>query len=579
MESKVSVVIPFYNCPYIDQAIESVLNQTYKNVEIIVVNDGSTVHKEKIEPYLGRIRFYGKGNGGTASALNAGFRLATGDYITWLSSDDLMKESRISRQLVFMKETNSKISYCDYSLINEQGEVTVANAGLHYSDPQVFYERMKYGNHINGCTVMMKKEVFDSVGLFNEQKKYTQDYDYWLRVMEKYSFIYLNDPLVSYRVHRNMGSKIHSAQQLAEINMIKEQYGDKLELLKRKQKKQLRLTFPILTLCKGGAQRMLAEIANGLVRKGHEVIILMPPQGVVEYEVAAKIIRSKEAVLSASDYPESDYIISNFHTTVDSAQKASEAKKGIHIRFSLCYEPMFLPEQHLSFQTYHQTKHLVVLSQYQQKLIELNHGIKGHIIPIGVSPGFTNLHLRGNNEKLNISSIVRLPEGGFSWQRGQDYLIEVLRRIKLDYPKVSINLICPPNEFKASSQLKALAESGEFRFVTPESDASLIRYYNEADIFVTSSVFEAAPLPGLEAMKCGAALAAVYAGGNTEYCKDGINCLLSYRYENNLYHDLARLINDTDLRTRLALQGELDSAAWTWSRSVDEFEKIIYSIN
>jgi teichuronic acid biosynthesis glycosyltransferase TuaG len=79
----VSVVIPFYNCPFIGQSVESVVQQTYSHIEIIVVDDGSTLHREQLGPYGTGIRYFWKPNGGTASALNCGIRAARGEYIVW----------------------------------------------------------------------------------------------------------------------------------------------------------------------------------------------------------------------------------------------------------------------------------------------------------------------------------------------------------------------------------------------------------------------------------------------------------------------------------------------------------------
>lgn len=101
--SKVSIIVPFYNCPYIEKALESLINQTYKNIEIIVVDDGSTLYSEKIEPFLDKILFIKKENGGTASALNTGIEHATGDYICWLSSDDIFYPEKTEIQLRLME--------------------------------------------------------------------------------------------------------------------------------------------------------------------------------------------------------------------------------------------------------------------------------------------------------------------------------------------------------------------------------------------------------------------------------------------------------------------------------------------
>ena len=95
----------------------------------------------------------------------------------------------------------------------------------------------------------------------------------------------------------------------------------------------MRFTFPIITLCKGGAQRMLAELTNGLVDRGHHVTILMPISGVIEYPVKSVVKRTTELYgIPESSYPVGDVIVSNYYTLINVAEKASRNKKGIHIR-------------------------------------------------------------------------------------------------------------------------------------------------------------------------------------------------------------------------------------------------------
>ncbi|NRD76721.1 glycosyltransferase family 4 protein [Bacillus sp. BRMEA1] len=339
----------------------------------------------------------------------------------------------------------------------------------------------------------------------------------------------------------------------------------------------MKITFPILTLCKGGAQRMLAELANGLVRRGHDVTIIMPTYGDLEYDIICKLIRTPGYEFAETDYPISDVIVSNFYTIIPSAQAASDNGKGTHVRLSLCYEPTFLPENHVTFRTYHMPN-LLVLSKWQQQMIYLNHGVKGHIVPVGISSTFKNFHIRSPHDSLQISAIIRIPEGGYSWHREQEYLIEQLELVKQLHPEVIINLLCPPKELASSLQLQQLKNNCNFRFLTPENDAELCYHYNYSDIFVSSSTYDTAGLPGLEAMKCGAALVTTYSGGNLDYCRHEENCLLSYRYENRLSQDILRLIRDTDLRTRLALAGEQEAAKWTWENSVNAFEEGISQI-
>ncbi|GGF70852.1 glycosyl transferase [Paenibacillus albidus] len=340
----------------------------------------------------------------------------------------------------------------------------------------------------------------------------------------------------------------------------------------------MRFTFPILTLCHGGAQRMLVELTNGLTARGHHVTILMPLDGVVCYAVHSHIHRTDHTVLRESDFPGADVIVSNFYTTVAVAEAASQNGKGRHVRLSLCYEPLFLPENEVSFPSYNTTRNLIVLSKWQQELIRLNHGITGHIVPVGISPAFHNMHIRHTlQEPLNVSAILRKTEHGFSWHREQDYLLRQLDLVHAACPEVTINLISPPDEFYSSGWLQSLKASGYYRFFTPNDDQELCYHYNGADIFVSSSIFDTGSLPGLEAMRCGAALVSVYSGGNLEYARHEENCLLSYRHENRLAEDIIRLAKDVGLRQRLARQGELDTFSWTWENSVLTFEQAVTS--
>ncbi|WP_379130619.1 glycosyltransferase family 4 protein [Paenibacillus sp. sgz500958] len=339
----------------------------------------------------------------------------------------------------------------------------------------------------------------------------------------------------------------------------------------------MRVTIPILTLCRGGAQRMLLELANHLVTLGHEVNLVMPLGGVVEYEIRCGIILTGKKNLEAIDFPYADVIVSNYYTTVAPAQEASELGRGVHIRLALCYEPSFLPNNNLSYASYHICKNLMVISRWEQETIRLNHGIKGKIIPVGVGPAFYNQGFRELPwKRVLVSAIVRKPEGGFSGHREQEYLLRQLKWVKEVHPEVDIYLITPPAELSQSVMLQELADDGMFQMRTPGNDEELCFHYNETDIFVSSSTYDSGSLPGLEAMRCGAALVTTYAGGNMEYCVHEHNCLMSYRHENQLGNDVIRLINDRGLRQRLAGNGEQDSQRFNWERSAEVFQKEIY---
>ncbi|RUS44634.1 glycosyltransferase [Cohnella sp. AR92] len=229
---RVTVVIPFYNDPYVTEAIESVLAQTYKDVELIIVNDGSTREAERLVPYGARAHILGKANGGTASALNYGIRMASGEYVAWLSSDDRYLPGKIEKQLDFMEKMGSSISHTAFRVIDEKGIRKEKPVHLRFESMYSFYESFLKGNAVNGCTVMMRKSLFDRLGGFNENLPFTHDYDFWLRsILAGYPLTYLKEPLTEYRHHVNMGTVKHRGDIEKEFQQVSAGYRERVETL------------------------------------------------------------------------------------------------------------------------------------------------------------------------------------------------------------------------------------------------------------------------------------------------------------------------------------------------------------
>jgi glycosyltransferase involved in cell wall biosynthesis len=228
MFPKVSIVIPFYADPYVPHAIESALGQTYPNIEVVIVNDGSPTHTELLKPYLQhpKVVYKWKANGGTASALNAGIRAASGDYIAWLSSDDRFYPWKLARQLAWMIPRRALISFTDYDVIDENGQVTRQSAGHHFATYQEFCRTFLTGNPINGCTVLAHRKLLMDAGLFNERLPYTHDYDLWFRiVLAGVDFHYVPENLTQYRVHSAMGTQRHLPAILQETEATRSRWA------------------------------------------------------------------------------------------------------------------------------------------------------------------------------------------------------------------------------------------------------------------------------------------------------------------------------------------------------------------
>ena len=209
-KDKVSIIIPVYNGQnYLRKAIDSALNQTYKNLEVIVVNDGSTDNTEKIAlSYDNRIKYYYKENGGVASALNYGIRKMTGKYFSWLSHDDEYDLKKIEKQVKHLLNKDEKvISVCNWLIINKDSKVIekkyISKKLEKFPQEFLAFDRKTW---LNGCAMLINKKCFDICGLFNETLPTTQDYDLWNRFAEKCKFEILDNHLLFSRAHSEQGS-------------------------------------------------------------------------------------------------------------------------------------------------------------------------------------------------------------------------------------------------------------------------------------------------------------------------------------------------------------------------------------
>jgi len=207
---KVSIIIPVYNgSNYLREAIDSALAQTYKNIEVIVVNDGSK-DGGKVEAiaksYGDRIRYFYQDNGGVASALNFGIRKMTGDYFSWLSHDDIYYPLKIEVQINFLEKNKTDvILYSDFEYINSDSKF-IRSKLIGNVEPRKFVYTLITSYPINGCTTLIPKTCFDIVGVFNENLMTTQDYELWFRMSKKYRFIHINNILIKSRLHHEQGT-------------------------------------------------------------------------------------------------------------------------------------------------------------------------------------------------------------------------------------------------------------------------------------------------------------------------------------------------------------------------------------
>jgi len=222
---KVSIIIPVYNgANYLKDAIESALAQTYQNIEIIVINDGSNdkgLTENIAQSYGNKIRYFRKPNGGVASALNMGVSKMTGDFFSWLSHDDLYVKEKIELQMNSFAEINydKTILYSNYSVFTTDPNKDILSI-MRGVPPSQFRYWITFENRLHGCTLLIPKAAFEKCGTFDENLKTTQDYDLWFRMAKEYQFVHLPVALVKSRSHSEQGSIKMERVALTECNKL-----------------------------------------------------------------------------------------------------------------------------------------------------------------------------------------------------------------------------------------------------------------------------------------------------------------------------------------------------------------------
>ena len=243
----VSIVIPVYNgSNFIRESIESALHQTYKNIEILVINDGSNDNNKTeiiCKSFGNKIRYFHKRNGGVASALNLGIDEAKGSFFSWLSHDDLFKPNKIEKQVnFFLENPRAKVVCSRFEVIDLRTNDKIV--------PEYPKKIFKNGvdalnNWIDFCSILILKNCFLEVGNFDINNKTLQDFDMQLKLLTKYDIFLLDEILSIRRHHEEQGIekilKKHLVEKDRYFKSVIKKFG--LEFFKENQKESDYLTY------------------------------------------------------------------------------------------------------------------------------------------------------------------------------------------------------------------------------------------------------------------------------------------------------------------------------------------------
>ena len=228
----VSVVITCYNKDkFIEETIRSVLKQTYNNLEVIVINDGSTDQSLKIINQIidTRLKVFDFKNAGQNASRNKGLIRCTGKYIAFLDGDDLWHPMKIEKQVDFLHTHNGDMCFCNYDTIDIMGNINKSfkKIDLKKFSHEALRHKILHGNYILGSasSVIVKKNIVDKIGLFDEKLKWGEDWEYWTRIVfETSNILFLNRCLTYLRF---------GIEQVQSSLALEKRYEDSVRILKK----------------------------------------------------------------------------------------------------------------------------------------------------------------------------------------------------------------------------------------------------------------------------------------------------------------------------------------------------------
>jgi len=310
----------------------------------------------------------------------------------------------------------------------------------------------------------------------------------------------------------------------------------------------MKVVIPAADLHKGGGCKALVDIARAMTVRGHDVEIVLPEGSSVHYELPCKL--TVVPALTKSTIPYGDLVLPNYYTTF---RPAFEAWPDRCVRISLGFEPLWSPERELALWTYRQDVPVVSISRWLDDRIYEHARRRSEIVSLGIDPAVFNAS--GSNPKRRkgekpqvILYIARNPDVGYEFKGFRDFQ-QCMNIIKNEWSSPFIvHLICPERALPLPDI--------PHRIFFPKSEREMADLYRDADVFVSSSWFEAFSLPPLEAMACGTPVVTTNSGGVLDYCEHMENAYITQpKNPRALAEGICALLDDDLLSDKLIASG------------------------
>ncbi|UYP48021.1 hypothetical protein NEF87_004306 [Candidatus Lokiarchaeum ossiferum] len=277
-KTKVSVIIPTYNRGnLIHKTIKSVLRQTHKNLELIIVDDGSTDNTPLLINNLkkrdSRIKYYYiENSGGPSRPKNYGIKKSVGSIIAFLDHDDIWKPNKLEMQIPLLSNSKIGLVSCDAIGIDHFRKKKKIMRTKLFNEmlPKLLFENTIQSS----SSVIISRKIINIIGLFDEKLKITDDKDFWIRIARKgFQFVKVNEVLFKYDIHENNLSKKNIVNNLKELEYILEKYQNVYRIYHLYEKKKVQIAF--FYFSSGYIQKSIMMIKNVMIKDFRSILYII----------------------------------------------------------------------------------------------------------------------------------------------------------------------------------------------------------------------------------------------------------------------------------------------------------------
>lgn len=558
----VSVIIPVYNRTIeLSDSIESILNQTYKNFELIIVTDGSPKETiDIVEKYRNdsrvKIFHYLNNTGNAVRGRNKGIKEANGEFIAFQDSDDIAEHERLAVSVKMIRESGADVVYGGWRAKMDGSRIIEGiKDGQEIYSPDCDFEFLKKTCVPCQSTVMVRRSALLDVGGLKPLMQYREDHELWVRLAHNgWKFKAIKKILTNLRLHKGNNELNFKNNDRKWEELMLSEYAKTGSLQKK-------IAYIIPGTGISGGVAVILEHSNRLLERGYDVLLISQDfKETVDWFPNNKVPIVSLGTSDSYLLKNIDILIATGWSTVDVLDKIPASRK---LYFVQSDERRFDESDDYKknvTKTYQRNDvEYFTMARWIQDWLKSEFRHDSEYIPNGLSHCFLN---KTESPKRNNGKIRVLIEGPILIPfKGVSDAMEALKGIDCDIWIVSSS---------------GVPKKGWIydKFFEKVPLAEMPKIYSSCDILLKMSKVESFCYPPLEMMACGGVSVIRKVTGIEEYAKDEENCLIVEDIE-GARKAVERLINNPDLRKKLIENGLETVKNWNWDRSIDLLEDVI----